>query len=128
MANQSASAFCHHWLGQPLALRRPSPTLLVRRLVHDVVAPHLGCPAGRPLLRGDRHDDLAADGRIAIVQLQIFTEVLVAGGHTVAGGEGEAVDAYQITAAARRSAAGSAAPQGGKEEGAQRVLHCNFPF
>lgn len=54
------------------------------------------CPAGYTLLLVDQHDDLAADDRAAVVQLQIFAEVLIAGGRAVAGGEGEAVHANKI--------------------------------
>lgn len=41
----------------------------------------------------DQYDDLAAGRRAAIVQLQVFALVLIAGGRAVARGEGEAIHA-----------------------------------
>ena len=58
--------------------------------------PHRG-PAGYALLLVDQHDDLAADGCAAVVQLQVFALVLIAGGCAIAGGEEQAILAYQIS-------------------------------
>jgi hypothetical protein len=87
-----------------------------------------GCPAGHALLLVDQHDNSAAGRIAAVVQLQVFALVLVAGGRAVAGGEGEAVQPDQIAAAVFDNAAGRATAQCKQEEGAQRVLHCNLSF
>lgn len=76
----------------------------------------------------DQDDDPAASGRAAIVELQILALELIAGGRAIASGEGEAVQPNQIAAAVLDNAAGRATAQCKQEEGAQRVLHCNFSF
>ena len=85
-----------------------------------------GCPACNALLLVDQHDNSAAGRIAAVVQLQVFALVLVAGGRAVAGGEGEAVQPHQIAAAVLGNAAGLATAKCKQEEGAQRELHCNL--
>lgn len=65
----------------------------------------------------DQHDDLAADGRAAIVELQVLALALVVGGRAVAVCEGEAVESYQIAAGVFDNAAGRATAHC-KQEGA----------